>query len=466
MQSMKTREIIEAVSGTLVQGDPESVVRSVSTDTRALKEGQFFVALKGKNFDGMNFVKPALETGAAGALVSSTAGLDGLGGIIIQVPDTRQALLSLAKFYRRRFNAAKIICLTGSNGKTTTKEMTAWILSGKYRVVKSIKSYNNDIGVPLTLFNLDPGVDFAVLEIGMNHPGEISRLAEVAMPEIGVVLNVGPAHLEGLGSIEAVAKEKAELLNALPETGTAVVNADDPLVARMVSGLRPGVRVVRFGMSATDVSAKNMENTPTGLRFRLRIESQEANIRLSLTGFHNLSNALAASAAAWSAGLDLREIADCLETFKLEADGRFQKIKVGETEFINDAYNANPASVEASLRNMAELQSGRKIAVLGDMLELGEYSKAGHQHIGLLVPELGIDFLVLVGRQAKEIGKQAIASGFDSKKVAGFNEKDSAAVFLADIIKPGDSVLLKGSRRLKLEEIIRKVSEMKNRRWR
>jgi UDP-N-acetylmuramoyl-tripeptide--D-alanyl-D-alanine ligase len=436
----------------------------VATDSRKLVPGALFVALRGERFDAHHFVAEAAGAGAAGVVVERVpADLEPLDDLtVLVVRDTLRALQDLAADLRHRL-APCVLAVTGSNGKTTTKEMLAEILAaagGAAGVLKTQVNLNNLIGVPLTLLRLAGGEHHAVVEMGMNAPGEIWRLAEIADPDVGVITNVAPAHLEGLGSIAGVARAKGELFARMRRNAVAVVNADDPHVAALGDAF-PG-RVVRFAVegdtAAAEVCAEDVRVDAHGTAaFRLRAGRATADVQLRIAGRHNVANALAAAAAAHAVGVGIEAIVAGLGA-ALSVGSRMRvRVLASGVTVVDDSYNANPASVAAALRSLREAPARRRFAVLGDMLELGAASVELHRAIGRLVAELGIDALYLFGEHAGATaeGALAAAAGLAMDAVQVLPTHAALAAAVTDAARAGDWVLVKGSRGQRMEEVVR-----------
>ncbi len=449
-------ELAQMVGGSLLRGTQEAPIQRISTDTRTLKPGDLFIPLIGEHFDGHSFLHEAEAKGARGAIVSCDVA-SGLP-ILIRVPDTLVALGTMASHHRQRFSIP-VVAITGSNGKTTTRAMLVSILSQHGSVLSPVKSYNNRIGVPLTLLELQSGHHRAVLELGTNHPGEIRLLAEMTHPTIGVITNVGPTHLAGLGTVEGVAAEKASLLEFAQD---AVLNADNPHTAAMASKVQG--TCLRFGIQCpAEVKARSIQQItdpsyPSGqsasLNFTLEFGAEQIPIALPVLGTHNVSNALAAASAALLLGCSLQEIKAGLESYT-PVSMRVQLQHVGGITFLNDAYNANPVSMQAALDLIAQMSAeGRKIMVLGDMLELGSESQRFHREMGEYVQQAHPDLLMTVGDQAAEIAAGAIEAGMPATDIHVMDSTEEAADFLTQQLEPGDLVLLKASRAMRFEEIL------------
>jgi len=440
---------IRTALGARLLGEPgaePAVVTGAATNSRELKAGELFFALVAKR-DGHEFVGDAFAAGASAAVVSRPIGLPP-GKCALLVNDTLRALGDLAFWYRRRMPAV-VIGVTGSNGKTTTKELLACVLSVAGPTVKNPGNFNNCIGVPRTIFQIEPGDLFAVVEMGTSAPGEIHRLAQIAEPAIGVITNIAPTHLEGLGNIKGVALEKSALIESLPAGGVAVLNADD-FWSRNIAD-RTSARVVTYSIeNASEVQAQAITHSAGGIRFT----AAGHEFFLPVLGEHNLYNALAAIAVGHVLGVDLALMAASLTAFKLPPM-RMQRIAVGDATVINDAYNANLESMRAALREFARLiVPGRKVLVCGDMLELGEQAEEMHRALGRRIATYRFDLLVAVGQQAQNLGRGAAAGGMPQDRILHCTTAESAAQIVKGMVRSGDTILLKGSRRMALEGII------------
>jgi len=437
----------------------------VVTDTRNLRRGDLFVALRGPNHDGHDHAPDALWQGAWGVVVEEQV-LEDLSpllsaapaGAVIAVADTERALGDLAAFHRMSL-PVRVVGITGSNGKTTTKEMTAAVAGRRWKVHRNRGNFNNLIGLPLTVLELDAGHQVAVLEMGMNRRGEIRRLAEIGRPDVGVVTNVGPAHLEHIGSVAGVAEAKAELLESLGPSGTAVVNADDPLTDRLLAVTKCGK--LTFGLDrGADVRAENVRCEGERTFFSLRSPAGEAEVSLSFPGLHNVRNALAAAAAACALGADVDDIRQGLESAE-PPPMRFTVLRYRNgVRIINDAYNANPVSMQAALDSMALVTGkSRRAAVLGDMLELGEESVEAHRRLGRAAAAARLDLLVAVGSFALPVAEGAVEAGMKESLVHALPDARAAAETVKGWIGPDDLVLIKGSRGVRLEDVISRLKE-------
>jgi UDP-N-acetylmuramoyl-tripeptide--D-alanyl-D-alanine ligase len=450
-------ELVNAIGGRLMAGRADRPIYAIATDTRRLTPGALFWALRGERFDAATFVPEALAKGACGAVVPE----DGLpaasvwsGGdsLIITVGDTLRALQDAAAAHRARFGGA-VVAVTGSNGKTTTKEMAAAILAQRGPVLKTEGNLNNHIGVPLTLFGLTAAHHAAVVEMGVNHPGEMTRLCAIARPTVGVITNVGRAHLEGFGGLDGVARAKGELFEALDSGGTALVNVDDPRVAALAVDLRS--RVVTFGMTAADVRGRVLEEgTRSGTRIEISAGGARTECFLPVIGRHNAANAVAAAAVAVALGFDLRQIGEGLASFRPAAMRSELVTAPSGVVVFNDAYNANPSSMELALDTVGRLRGGGRVyAVLGDMLELGSGSETLHREVGRAAARARLDGLVTVGRAAGWIADEAGRAGMSASTIVSVATAAAAVPVVVAWSRPDDLVLIKGSRRMGLERV-------------
>lgn len=448
-------EIVEATKGQTMTGSLTDTVTGISTDSRTLKKGQLFFALHGENHDGHRYLDSVFEKGASGAVVDRDVSSGMLN--IVRVKDTQRALGDLAQYWRRRFSIP-VVAVTGSNGKTTTKDMIAAVLATRYRVLKTEGNFNNLIGLPLTLFRLTPQDEVAVLEMGMNRAGEIDRLAEIGEPKVGVITNVARAHLEGLGSLAHIVRAKAELLGRLPKEGVAVLNKEDSSYPQLKKSSRS--RVVTFGArkGSTVRWMSSQTNLLKGMSFSALVHEKKSSFKIHLLGRHNISNALSAIAVGDYFGIPLKEIKKALSAFQ-SASKRMEVVsKARGIDLINDCYNANPDSVKASLQFLLEFQKQRRhkrrlFIILGDMLELGPSAALLHREVGREVARAKAGFLVAVGEHAKAVVQGAIKGGLSPKKGIFFRDVETAIPTIREHLKPKDLVLIKGSRGMKMERV-------------
>src|SRR5512133_1132721 len=445
-------DIADATGGRII-GPAEGEISGISTDSRKAAAGELFVPLHGETFDGHDYLAAVADQGIELALAEESwlathQSPESL--TCIAVNDTLQALGDLAAAYRARYDIP-VVGITGSNGKTTCKEMLAAILEQIGPGLKTAGNLNNLIGLPQMLFRLQPEHGWAVLEMGMSEPGEIDRLAEIAAPQIGVVLNAFPAHLESMGTVENVAQAKGELLLRLPSGGCAVVNADDPLIANLPSPA--GVRRITFGLVQADVRASNMQLLGiAGQSLTLHVGGGQQIIQWAAYGRHNINNALAAAAAVHALGITSEIIANGLRLFR-PYDRRFNLENVGGIRLIDDRYNANPASLGAALATLADLKGNHTAFVaLGDMLELGGNEAELHRLIGVQAAQVA-DRLYLYGNLATNYAEGAISAGMPTAAVIrGLSHTEIAADILKDATA-GDFVLLKGSRGMQMDKV-------------
>jgi len=420
-----------------------------SVDSRTLAPGELFFALRGPRHDGHNYVAAAFARGAVAAVVEHA--LDSAGPLLV-VPDALAALQALAGWVRGRF-AGRVLAVTGSAGKTTTKDAIAHLLAAALPVGQSEGNLNNHVGVPLSLLRLPAQARAAVIEIGMNHAGEIRQLAGIARPNVGVVTNVGYAHAEFFGSIEGVARAKRELIEALPEDGVAVLNADDARVAAFRQ-THPGPAVT-FGFSeAADVRAERMELTAQGTRFQV----EGVEFETTLVGRHGVLNLLAGLAVARLFGIPAGALREAVRSFALPAM-RGRRFEHRGVAVLDDCYNSNPEAARAMLEVLAATPARRRCAVLGEMLELGELSEMLHRGLGREAAARGVDLLVTVRGAARWIGEEAVREGLPAGQVWFFEEPAQAGAWLGGRLEPGDAVLFKGSRGVRMERALERFLE-------
>ena len=449
MNTMDVRTIAAVTGGQILHNGADLLVSGYSTDTRTLQPGDLFIPLRGERFDGHDYLAQAVRNGAAACLSEEVVA--GLTIPVVQVRDTLKALGDLAAAVRQRF-AGPVVGVTGTSGKTTTKEMLAAILARTGPGLKSAGNFNNLIGVPLTLFGLRPEYRWAVIEMGMSARGEIARLAQIAAPQIGVITNVGAGHLESLGGLSGVARAKGELFIALPPGGTALVNGDDAQIVQLP--LANGVRRILFGTHPeAQVRASGIFAIDGSVHFTLHLPEGTLPVRLPVPGRHNVQNALAAAAAAWVLEVAPADIAAGLADFR-PCPGRMELVELpGEILVLEDSYNANPLSMGAALDALSDLGSpGRRLAVLGDMLELGPTASDLHHEVGTLVAERA-DWLFTLGDLAREIAAGAAAGGLDAGRIYCAATVEELVGRLRAVLQPGDRVLVKGSRGMRMERI-------------
>jgi UDP-N-acetylmuramoyl-tripeptide--D-alanyl-D-alanine ligase len=446
---MTLGEAAAAMSGELLVGEPGQALGGVTIDSRTARPGDLFFAIRGPRFDGHDFLGEAAERGAAAAVVErAVVGASGLG--ILRVVDSTRALADLARHVRRGVSVP-VVAVTGSSGKTTTKEMIATLLEARGPVLKTEGNLNNRYGLPLTLCRLRGHHTAAVLELGMSAPGELRELAAIAQPDVAVVINVAPVHLEFFESIDAIAEAKAEILEGLRPDGTAVLNGDDPRVRRF--GERFCGRVVFFGRSpGSEITCEAIEAGADGTRLRLRIAGEVADAKLPLLGEHFASDFLAAAGAAHALGLSVAEVASGAGRVR-PAPHRGEVLRLrGGVTLIDDCYNSNPAALSAALRALALAGGRRRVAVLGDMLELGPSGPELHRRAGEDLAGRA-DLVVAVGPLARSIVEGARHAGLAPELLHHFPDAAVASVAVPSLLDPGDAVLVKGSRGVRLETV-------------
>jgi UDP-N-acetylmuramoyl-tripeptide--D-alanyl-D-alanine ligase len=462
------KEILDPIAGALISGSPQTTLTGISTDSRTIREGELFWALVGDIYDGHDFAVKALEKGAAAMVVESQwlrsqaagKGLDShlsrlTDRAVISVADTLKALGDFAAWWRRRY-ALKVVGITGSSGKTTTKEMTAAILELGHRTLKNRGNFNNLIGLPLTLLQLGSEHACAVLEMGMNHPGEIARLTDIANPNVGVILNVGMAHLEGLSDLDGVARAKTEMMERISSRGLMILNGDDaPLMRRASLFSKPKMT---FGLGyGNDVRATSIENEgPKGTRFLLEYRGSVWPVRIRIPGMHHLKNALAAAAVALSLDEPVEHIIKGLEKFTA-IKGRFDLISLeGGILLVDDTYNANPSSLGAAIDSVGSLveRGGRIIVGLGEMLELGDAAIQAHREAGGKVAKGGASWFYAMGDHAQDMMEGAGAAGMPEDRLKVVRTHDDMVKEISQVMSRGDLILLKGSRRMQIEKVV------------
>jgi len=463
--SYSGREIMEATSGSLFRGHADQLFTDVSTDTREKQIGKLFIALPGPRFDGHDFLATAVASGAAGLLIRegeearlSKVEEKGESVTIISVGDTLAALGDISHFWRKKF-PIPVVAITGSAGKTTTKEMTVQILGRFKNTLQTEGNFNNLVGLPLTMLRLRDTHEVAILEMGTNVPGEIERLSRLAAPDVGLITNIGPAHLEGLKSVALVKEEKGELFRQLSDRGTAVVNVDDEAV-RELAARRSGPMVTYGLHNKADVTAENVTMNRHGLSFTLTMGADRGSVQMAVAGTHNLMNALGAAAIGRAMNVPLDVISQGLQSFK-PVTGRMEIIALQNGGFlINDSYNANPVSVREALLTFQNLRANRRgTVILGDMLELGAQSEALHEEIGGLLAATGVDRVLLRGDFAPITAAGAQKKGLSRSHIYFPSSVEDIMADLSSSWQDGEWLLIKGSRAMKMEEIVKKIIE-------
>ncbi len=456
------RDIVTATSGRLLYGADAQSFNGIGIDSRAIAAGDLFVAIRGTTHDAHKFIAQVVAKGVRGIVVQEQnevvldhSSLEKQGVACIAVEDTTQALGALATFRRRQVQIP-VVAITGSNGKTTTRQMITQVMARHFKTLATEGNLNNEIGLPLTLFRLTAEHQAAVLELGMNHHGEINRLGAISRPTIGLITNVGPAHLEFLGSVMAVARAKGELLAHIDPKGYAVLNKDDDHVAALAS--QSSCAVLLFGTSAhADVRAESIAETAGGINFDLILPRDRLPIELRTPGRFMVSNALAAAAVGYLAGIGSRQIKAGLESFR-PVKGRLNVITTGNgIHIVDDTYNANPASMAAAIHTLTALKrSGRGFIVLGDMLELGDTAADLHYRVGSIAGSARADKLYAFGEYARDVLSGARQAGMSRTDLVTATKEEIAADLLHEL-KPGDWVLVKGSRGMAMETVVEAI---------
>jgi UDP-N-acetylmuramoyl-tripeptide--D-alanyl-D-alanine ligase len=454
MEPLSLSQISEFAGAKLMRRHAGKMVERVSTDSRTIKPGELFVALRGENFDAHDFIAQVAHLGAVGAIVSKAESQklpDEFA--VLRVEDTLAAYQNLAGNYRKAL-ALKVLGITGSNGKTSTKDFAASILAHRHRVAKTEGNFNNHVGLPRTVLEATRDHDLAVWELGMNHPGEIAALARIAAPDAAIITNIGIAHIEFMGSREAIAQEKGALAEAVHAEGFVILNADDPFSEAM--GKQTRARVIFAGIEKGSIRAVDVQQTASGCEFTIIEGAHRCRAQLPVPGLHMVQNAMLAVAAGRSFGMSLEECAAGLASAPL-TKARLQIREINGVQFIDDSYNANPDSMKAALRTLVELESeGKRVAVLGRMFELGAESERGHREVGEAAATLGVDHLVSIGENA--IADAARHAGLENSAVV--ESPNEAAERLREIVSAGDLVLIKGSRLARTELVLEEFAKL------
>jgi UDP-N-acetylmuramoyl-tripeptide--D-alanyl-D-alanine ligase len=450
MNPLPLLQIVHLSGGSLSAGDGSVEIDKVSTDSRTIKRGELFVALRGENFDGHNFIEATARAGAVGAIVDSNWNGDAPQNFtLIRANDTLEAYQQLAANYRKLLKLS-VVAITGSNGKTSTKDFTAAVLARRFRVTKTQGNFNNHVGLPRTILEATSQDEVAVWEIGMNHPGEVAALARIAAPHVGIITNVGVAHIEFMGSRERIAEEKGALAEAIGAEGTVILNADDPFTKGIAT--RTGGKVILAGIKAGTIRASEINQSGSATDFTILEGAHRCRAQLPVPGLHMVQNALLAVAAGRAFGLSLEECAAGLVAAPL-TKARLQVKEIRGVQFLDDSYNANPDSMKAALRTLVELDAeGQRIAVLGEMRELGDESERGHREVGETAAALKVDRLIAIGNVAATIADAAKQAGLENSSTVASTAE--VAELLSELAAPGDLILIKGSRLARTEQVI------------
>ncbi|MGN1329216.1 MAG: UDP-N-acetylmuramoyl-tripeptide--D-alanyl-D-alanine ligase [Eubacterium sp.] len=442
MEKLKLSEIATACNGIF---NKECEINGVCIDTRKITKGCLFICIKGERFDAHQFAQQALDLGAAAVMIHSDIEID---GCYVKVENTSTALLELSAYYRSKFDIP-VVGLTGSVGKTTTKEFTYLVVNSKYNAIKTLGNLNNEIGLPQMLFQIDNETEAAVIEMGMNHFGEISRLTKAAKPTVALITNIGVSHIENLGSREGILKAKLEILKGLEKGAPLILNGDNDLLSTVKAG---EYNTVFYGIEndcdfkGTDIVEKNGKT-----EFTVNYFGKSQKIVIPTIGVHNVYNALSAFAVGYFLDVEPENAADALS--KYIPEGMRQKtVSIGGITSIEDCYNASPDSMRAALKTLSDTKANKKIAVLADMLELGDYSRQAHLDVGKMAADNKIDVLLTFGEMGKLISQGAMENGLEN--AFHFDTKEELADKLTEIAMAGDAVIFKASRGMKLEDVI------------
>lgn len=441
METLKLTEIASACGG-VASEDVE--INGVCIDTRKITEGCLFICIKGEHFDAHQFANEALEKGAGAVMICEDIEVN---GAFVKVENTATALLALGGYYRSKFDIP-VVALTGSVGKTTTKEFTHLVVNAKYNAIKTQGNLNNEIGLPQMLFQIDNSIEAAVIEMGMNHFGEISRLVNATKPTIALITNIGVSHIENLGSREGILKAKLEITEGLKEGAPLILNGDDDMLSTVKSDKH---KVYFYGINNGDFKAVNVLEESGKTSFSINYFGNSIDVVIPTIGIHNVYNAVAAFAVGYFLGVETSEAVNALSNY-VPAGMRQKVVRVGKITSIEDCYNASPDSMRAALRTLHDINGNKKIAVLGDMLELGDYAKTAHSLVGEMVAENKIDFLLAYGKDAQYYVETAKNGGVENALL--FDDKKELASKLLEIASDEDVVIFKGSRGMKLEEIM------------
>lgn len=458
MEPITLGELLNAVGGTLLGefADLDTKITAVDTDSRNMHSGSLFIPLEGERFDGHSFIDSALDAGAAGCLTARAREHYRPDKFYIKVRSTQRALRDLAQWYKRRFDIP-FICITGSVGKTTTKDMVAAVLSERYRVLKTDGNFNNNIGLPLTLLRLDHSVELCVLEMGMNHAGEIEYLSEIVEPDVALITNVGDSHIENLGSREGIFKAKCEIFSHMKPGGTAILNGDDDWLPKL-RGALPGRTLFAGAGEGLDYRATDIRSDgETHIDCVVNTPQAKFDVCIPALGSHMIYPVLMACAVGELFGMTSEELARGVQNF-LPTKMRMNVLRLpGDVVVLNDAYNANPQSMRAAAAVLGDARGRRKVAVVGDMLELGDGSAMFHRAVGASFAEMGTERLIAVGDLARYIAEGAEEAGLPD--VRWYADQASALPVILNELQPGTTILVKASRAMHFEKIVDALSE-------
>lgn len=461
MEELSVKQIAEAVNGKLIRGIKEQTASDVCIDSREAKPGDIFFAIIGEFNDGHRFMKSAYDRGCRVMMIS-----DCMAGAnvpddctLILVEDSLYALQELAAKYISKFDLRKI-AVTGSVGKTTTRDMIYAVLRRKFTTGTSKKNLNSETGMPMTLLSFDKSMQAAVIEMGMDAPGQISRLTEIARPDIAVITNIGYSHLEKLGSRENIFRAKMEIVEGFDKDKVLVINSDDDMLSKIDEEKAP-YRIVRAGQAASsDFRVEDVKNHGSeGISFLLINEGKSHLIRLAVPGEHNAVNAALAAAACSCMGISMQDIIEGLSDIKMTGN-RLKVMKIGEVSIIDDSYNAAPESMISALKTLKSSGGDRKLAVLAGMNELGEISEEAHRKVGMEAAKINIDLLITIGEKGNQIAEGAKDAGMNADRMLHFDSKEAFVKRMDEVIMPRDIVLLKASRSFELEKLVDNIKEI------
>jgi len=464
MKAILLEEVKNVLRAELKTPLRKGLIARVTTDSRQVKAGDLFVALRGERFDGHDFIDAAVRAGAEAVLIERNIPLPEevkqAGAVVMQVEDTVRSLGALAQFYRRHLcGSVNVVAVTGTNGKTTVREMIYHVLSRFKKGHRSPRNFNNHIGVPLTIFGIEAEHDFAVVEIGTNAPGEVAALSRIAEPDIAVITHVGPSHLEGLKDVEGVSVEKVSIIAGLKKHGMLVCGVDHPPTLERAEAL--GGHLITFGLDTKcDVYAEKIERDKGGVRF---VTNDRCEVRLGMLGVHNVNNALAALAVVRRLGITSAQFSEALKDFR-SSKGRMECREVNGITIIDDSYNANPVSMAAALEELVNFpQAKRRVFVAGDMYELGEKSEEFHRELGREIAREGIELLLTVGPRGAQVAEAALEAGMGRGSIMRCKNSKRMARLIKSMLYDGDVVLVKGSRAMEMEKVIVSLGRWKGR---
>ena len=463
MLELKVKDIIEICNGELLLGDEDVILQNFKKDTREIENGDTYVGIKGDNFNGSDFFEKAFEAGAKACIVQDIQ-INGnvleeyKDKVIIKVKDSIEALQKIAIFKREGYDIP-VIGITGSVGKTSTKDIIASVMSKKYKTVKTEGNYNNHIGVPLTILKLKDHTA-AVIEMGMNHLGEISKLTKIAKPTMSVITNVGTSHIGELGSRENILKAKLEILEGMKNDAPLAINNDNDMLHNWYMVNQGKRKIITFGIqNESDIMAKNIVSSDEGSKFTVNIDGKDYDVEINVGGKHFIINSLCAICVGLQNHIEIEKIIEGIKEFKLTKRRMEIRNGINNSKIINDSYNASYDSMKAAIEYLGEINANKKIAILGDMLELGSYEQELHEKVGEEVYKNNIDFLVTVGERAKYIASKAKELGMNEDRIFIFDTKEEAMLKIESIIQENDYVLVKASNSMKFDEIVNKITK-------